>query len=311
MPDTISELDHLRRAAEKSGVVVEEFVLPESRHFLAGRMRMHCLDWNGGARKNVLLLHGGGLTAHTWDLVCLALRPDYHCLALDLRGHGDSEWSTNVDYSLSAHVSDVERVVEVLGLRDFVLVGMSLGGLTALAYAARHSAILSGLVIVDVTPKARRAASERIRNFMSQPAELESVEDFVQRAIEFNPARDPVLLRRSLLHNLHQLPDGKWTWKYDRRHRDIPGFDRVQVERGELWARVGRIVCPTLVIRGGRSDILSDGDAEELVAALPDGGWGRVENAGHTVQGDNPRGLLELLRPFLDRLPSATEFSEP
>ena len=298
--DTASQLEHLRLALAKSQVAVEDLVLPQSHDVIAGRMRLHYLDWGGGATRTILFLHGGGLTAHTWDVVCLALRSEYRCLALDLRGHGDSEWSPNLDYSLSAHVADVERFVEQMHLDDFTLVGMSLGGLTALGYAARHSSQLAGLVVVDVSPQVRHAGSDRIRRFMAQPAELESVDEFVERAMEFNPARDPVLLRRSLLHNLHRLPNGKWTWKYDRRHRERPDLDRFDHEREDLWHGVSDIACPSLVVRGGNSDVLRDEDAEALVRAIGGARWEVVPNAGHTVQGDNPRGLLEVMRPFLE-----------
>jgi pimeloyl-ACP methyl ester carboxylesterase len=136
---------------------------------------------------------------------------------------------------------------------------------------------------------------------MAGPAELESVEAFVERALAFNPARDRRLLRRSLLNNLRQLPDGRWTWKYDRSGllRRDPAI--MTTSRFALWGEVPKITVPTLVVRGARSEMFSDADAEKLAAALPDGRWVRIEGAGHTVQGDNPRGLVAELEPFLAR----------
>jgi pimeloyl-ACP methyl ester carboxylesterase len=262
-------------------------------------MRFRYLDWGGEGKRPLLFLHGGGLTAHTWDLVCLALRPDYRCLALDLRGHGDSEWSPVMDYRIEAHRGDVEALVDHLGLEGFGLIGMSLGGLTALAYAGRHAARLSSLVIVDSGPEARQEGARRIAEFVAAPAEFASIDEVIGRALAFNPRRDASLLRRSLRHNLREMPDGKLTWKHDRRHRAKFDPEEWARRRQGLWDEIPRISCPTLVVRGGRSDVFHDEDAEKLARALPHGSWVRVEDAGHTVQGDNPRGLVAELRRFL------------
>src|SRR5439155_7594654 len=208
------ELAHLELAAEVAGLELPEVVLPEDRFVELNGLRLHYLDWGGAGRPRVLFLHGGGLTAHTWDLVCLALRADYHCLALDLRGHGDSDWSPTQEYDLDDNVGDLEAF---LAGQRVVLVGQSLGGATALSYATRHSESVAGLVLVDVSVDVTLdSGARRIVDFVRAPAELDSVEEFVERAREFNPARDPELLRRSLLYNLRRLPNGKLTWKYDR-----------------------------------------------------------------------------------------------
>ncbi len=293
--------EHLERALAISGVRADEVVLPSDHDILVGRLRLHYLDWGGPSDRTVVFLHGGGLTAHTWDLVCLALRPHYRCLAIDLRGHGDSEWSPNLRYGIDDNVADLTGFVAALGLSSFALVGMSLGGGTALAYAARESERLTALCIVDVGPRIQRAGTRRIRNFMMMESqEMASVEDFVERAVRFNPARDRELLRRSLLYNLHQLPDGNWTWKYDRRHRGQSAFESAEQRLAQLSEAVERIFCPTLVVRGAGSDVFSEADADDLARSLPDGRVATVPDAGHTVQGDNPRGLLAVLEPFLD-----------
>ena len=114
----------------------------------------------------------------------------------------------------------------------------------------------------------------------------------------FNPLRNPALLRRSLLHNLRELPNGKWTWKHDP-NRVRPTPESLRARQAEIMKEVSHITCPTLVLRGAKSDVLTDESAASFARALPDGRWMRVEDAAHTVQGDNPRGLVEALRPFL------------
>ena len=290
---------HLELSAATAGLALPEIVLPEERHVLLGRMRFHYLDWGTAGQPPMVFLHGGGLNAHTWDLVCLSLRRERHCVALDQRGHGESEWSPQMDYGTESHVADIEAFVDHLGLERFVLVGMSLGGINALAWAARHSHRLAGLVVVDVGPEIRVDGVKKIAAFTSEAAPLDSVEAFVERALAFNPRRNRDLLRRSLLHNLRRMPDGRYMWKYDQRHRGKVDAAAYARRRDLLWSAVDRVECPVLVVRGAESDVFHDEDAERLAGRFRHGRWVKVAGAGHTVQGDNPAGLLNALDGFL------------
>ena len=293
---------HLEQSATMAGVSLPDLTLPSEHHLILGRMRFHYLDWGTAGRPPVLFLHGGGLNAHTWDLVCAALRPERHCLALDQRGHGESEWSPEMDYSTESHVGDLDAFVRHRALDRFVLVGMSLGGVNALAWAGRHGARLAGLVLVDVGPEVRTEGVRKIAAFTSEATPLDSVEAYVERALAFNPRRNRDLLRRSLLHNLRRMPDGRFMWKYDQRHRGKVDSEAYARRRVLLWSAVERVACPTLVVRGAQSEVFHDEDAERLAGRLRQGRWARVEGAGHTVQGDNPAGLLVHLRAFLDEV---------
>jgi len=293
---------HLELSAATAGMRLPEVVLPDEHQLLLRRMRFHYLDWGTPGLPPVLFLHGGGLNAHTWDLVCLALRRERHCVALDQRGHGESEWSPQMDYSTESHVGDVEAFVQARRLERFVLVGMSLGGVNALAWAGQHSRRLAGLVLVDVGPEIRSDGVRKIAAFTSEATPLDSVEAFVERALAFNPRRNRELLRRSLLHNLRRMPDGRWMWKYDQRHRGKVDPGAYERRRDLLWAAVEAVECPTLVVRGAQSDVFHDEDAERLAARFRQGRWVRIEGAGHTVQGDNPADLLVSLRAFLDEV---------
>jgi esterase len=293
------ELEHLRRALDLAGVDVGDLVLPAERDVVLRGLRLRYLDWGRAGRPPVLFLHGGALTARTWDLVCLGLRERFHCIALDQRGHGDSDWSPTLDYGLDACVGDLEALVDHLGFERFAIVGQSLGGMAALRYATQHSERLAALVLVDVGPEPSPDGVGRIADFVLEAGESGSLDDFVERARAFNPRRDPTLLRGSLLHNLRPLADGSYTWKYDRRHLSPAYFRTITAELAEVRAHVGGASCPTLVIRGAESDVFTDADAAQFANRLPRGSWLSIDDAGHTVQGDNPRGLVIALRRFL------------
>ncbi len=294
--------EHLQLSSATAGLTLPDLKLPDAHHVILRGMRFHYLDWGTRSLPPVLFLHGGGLNVHTWDLVCASLKHERHCLALDQRGHGESEWSPVMDYATESHAGDLDAFVDHLGLERFVLVGMSLGGANALAWAGAHSRRLAGLVLVDVGPETRAAGRAKIQAFTSEATPLDSVDDFVNRALTFNPRRNATLLRRSLLHNLRQMPDGKWMWKYDQRHRGRVDPAANERRRELLWSAVAGVKCPTLVVRGAESDVFHDEDAEKLSRALPAGRWVKVEKAGHTVQGDNPAGLLVPLRAFLNEV---------
>lgn len=305
MHDVTGQLTHLRRAARIAGVDVGAVALPASKHTVVGGMRLHHLEWGRATAPPVVLLHGGGLTAHTWDLVCLGLLPEWRCLALDLRGHGDSEWSPAMHYDVDDHVGDVHGFLDQRGLRHVTLVGQSLGAFVALAYAARNPQRVRALVMVDSTPFMRWSpAVERVTDFVLAPPEADSLDELVGRAHRFNPRRDVRLLRRSLLHNLRRLPDGRWAWKHDRRHLSRERFVDLMRQFTALADATATVSCPVLVVRGAESESFTDELAAETAAAFPRARWVRVEGAGHTVQGDNAAGLVAVLRDFLRGAPA-------
>jgi len=295
--DRTEQLQMFRTALEVANLKPSAVTLPDDHQVIIGPMRFHYLDWGGGGPP-LLFLHGGGLNAHTWDVVCLMLRDRYRCIALDQRGHGDSEWSPSIDYAVETQLADVEGLVNQLGLKNPVLVGQSMGGLNSIAYATRHSQEMSGLVVVDVGPEINPAGTQRIREFSSTP-ELDSPEAFLERAVKFNPLRNPAVLKRSLFYNLRQTPTGNWALKHDQRRSSEEHARIATTQRERLGQQIRQISCPTLIVRGALSDVLTDEAADKFARSLAKGRWVRVENAGHNVQGDNPGGLLEVLLPFL------------
>jgi esterase len=297
--DDRGSFELLRDAAQLAGIE-SSIVLPEDRYVRLGGLRFHYLNWPGADAPVIVFLHGGALSAHTWDLVCLALRNEYRCIALDQRGHGDSDWSEDLAYSRSDHSRDLHAFADALWLGNLVLVGQSMGAINAMTFAARHPSYVAALVIVDAGPEVEMDGTQRIADFVRGPSELPSVDDFVERAARFNPRRDRTLLRRSLLHNLRRLESGSWTWKYDtRRFASSDPVERIRSELDGLWDDVASITCPTLVVRGAESDVFTDAQAERLAQRLRSGRRTTIAGAGHTVQGDAPLRLSQALRMFL------------
>lgn len=277
--------------------------VPRSVEVRGNTLVLHALEWGEPAAPAIVFLHGGGLTAHSWDVVCDVMCQRYRCIALDLRGHGDSDWSPSGDYSLAAHASDVVSALNELGVSRAPLVGQSLGGLTALMVASTHQAIVPALALVDTGPRGSRPAGrDRVRAFMDGPREFPSVEDFVERAAGFNPLRPRGRLRRSLLHNLRETGRGTWTWKYDPAF--LESFRRIDPDRRRqgLIAAAAAVTCPVLIVRGGASEHLGREDAEATIPLFGDARWVEIAGAGHTVQGDRPHELVAVLNEFLSSI---------
>ena len=290
-------------AARSMGVTFGAETAPTDKFVTANGQRFHYLDWGDPDSPAMLLLHGFAQTCHSWDFVALSFCDRFHVMALDQRGHGDSDWSPDGDYSPEAHQRDLHAIVEALGLNDFVLMGLSMGGRNSFTYAANSGDKVRALVIVDAAPENLQGGGENIRRFVQQEDELDSVDDFVERVQRFNPRRPVEQIRGSILHNLKQLPSGRWSWKYDKRLR-APGrrmgADPEAAVR--LWGYVESLQCPTLVVRGGASDVVALETADAMRGRIPNGKLATVENAGHLVMGDNPAGFQRAVAEFLAEL---------
>ncbi|MCE2487804.1 MAG: alpha/beta hydrolase, partial [Desulfurellaceae bacterium] len=252
----------------------------------------HYLDWGTAGKPPFVLLHGGAQTAHSWDDFAPVVRTDYHVYALDQRGHGDSGWAADGDYTRHTQADDVAAFVADRGLAPHLLAGLSMGGINAISYTARYPERVRALVVVDVGPEIEHKGQENIQGFVGIDA-LDSFEAFVERAHRFNPRRSLDNLRQRLSHNLKPLPN---------QTRRGSGSLRSSLKPEELWQDVGTIRCPTLIVRGGESDILSPAAATRLQAAIPDSRLSVVPGAGHSVMGDNPDGFAAAVQAFLQTL---------
>ena len=269
------------------------------------------LRW-GSDDPEIVYLHGGAQNAHTWDTVALALgRP---AVAVDLPGHGHSDWRADGAYSPMNLADDVAAVVAAHAPRARVVVGMSLGGLTAMELAVRHPGLVRSLVMVDITPGVNAAKTKAIIDFVDGPQEFASFDDLLARTIEHNPTRTESSLRRGILHNAHQRPDGSWQWRYDRGSHARASQTATGTPPGNppgdaptdtadslspLWDDFESITCPITLVRGSLSPVVDDDDVAEARRRQPGLVVHVVDGAGHSVQGDRPVELAAILAALL------------
>ena len=269
---------------------------------------LHVLEWSLDGTP-LILVHGFGNEAHIWDDFAPLVAPHYRTVAVDLRGHGDSGHDPERRYDYDSHVADLEAVTAALGIERLVLVGHSFGGRTGVLFAAKHPQRMAGLVIVDIGPEHDPRGTTRIRMEVMQrgdgsfasPAEYE-------RVLAHNfPAGSEGALRRMAQHELRQRADGRYERKADPAFMaGRPGASEAEGEAHErdtakrLWDALARIPCPTLVVRGAASDILSPEIADRMVDdVLPQGQLGVVPRAAHSVMTDNPAGFAEAVAGFV------------
>lgn len=271
-------------------------------------LSLHVLHWSHEGVP-LVLVHGFGNDARIWDDFAPQVAPHYRTLALDLRGHGDSDRDPELRYAYEDHVTDLEAVTEALGIERLVLVGHSLGGRVSTLFAGRHPERMAGLVIVDAGPELDPRGTTRIRLDVQKSADqsFASVAEYERALAHAYPAAAPEALARMARHGLRRREDGRFERKTD------PAFGRARARLSEaeleaserettarLWEALRRIACPTLVVRGAASDVLSADCADRMVEdTLARGSLAVVPRASHSVMIDNPKGFAEAVCGFV------------
>jgi pimeloyl-ACP methyl ester carboxylesterase len=266
--------------------------------------RLSALVW-GTAAPELVLLHGGAQTAHTWDTVALAL--DRPLVSIDLPGHGHSDAGplTAGRPATDDLAADVAVAIEALAPEAGGVVGMSLGGLTTLGLITVAPALVRRVVLVDVLPTLDPRGTAAIHAFVHGPESFPSFDDLLARTMAHNPTRSESSLRRGILHNALQRDDGSWVWRY-ARHRDggLPAEQGMDLEAENrldtLWDAISALTVPLMLVRGMAAGSVVGDDAEkELLARQPAARVEHVEGAGHSIQGDRPVELARLIHSFI------------
>lgn len=284
-------------AAHERGISVSDATPPCDRYFAVEDLRLHFLDWGSSEKLPMVLLHGFGLNAHAWDFFSLVERTNFRICALDFRGHGDSQWARDGDYSRDRYVADTIAFIDALRVPVAVLIGHSLGGGVALLTAKAMSERVRALVLVDSALGPRSGPNE-VRRFVEGPDKFPSLKAFADYAATLNPRRTKSGLLRSLRHNVHQLPDGHWTWKYDSVLRS-PDRPHLSPDFETMWSALATVPCPILYVRAGEGSHLADYLVPRLESLGPRVRIATVPKAAHSVMGDNPNAFARVVNSFL------------
>lgn len=258
----------------------------------------HFTEWGAATAPVVVMLHGVTGHARAWDDEARALAGRYRVLALDQRGHGDSDPAPDGDYTVGTMADDLAAFADALELARFSIVALSMGGRVAIAFAGRQPRRVDSLMVVDIGPDIAAAGRVRVGRMMASTPELfASVEAALAFGRAANPRYTEAMLRHRILHGTRAV-NGGLVWKYDREIREAVRAGRWR-DAIDLWPLWQAIACPTVVVRGADSDILTPEIAKRMLETNPRARLVEVPDAGHTVPGDQPEAFQRLLAEFL------------
>ena len=275
---------------------------PESHFLDVNGARLHHLDWGNPEAPPLVLVHGIRLHAHVWGDFCRRNRKAYHLLALDQRGHGDSGWAEGGRYSLHGYCEDLAAVMDARGLEKFTLIGHSLGARVSLLYTHLHPGRVARLVLVDMgaglPPATGKKDFSRItetpppRDFASR----EEATDYLSAILRIAPRE---LVAESVEHGMRKLDNGRFTWKYDPALGGAPKH-HPGTKEWDLWEAARGIGCPTLLLHGEHSQVVTSEILERMEKEMPDLRTQRIDNAGHSLFTDQPEAFAGAVGRFLD-----------
>ncbi len=290
---------------------------PTSLTYFSQRLRLHYVDWGNPGKPPLIMIHGGRDHCRNWDWAAAALRQDWHVIAPDLRGHGDSQWSTDGNYTMAGYIYDLAQLIHQQHLAPVSIIAHSLGGNIALRYAGIYPEAVAHLVAIEgLGPPPRRLAERRTKVIAERmdewiraqrglagrlPRRYASIEDAFRRMQEENPHLSAEQARHLTAHGVNQNEDGTYSWKFDNYVRAFPPYDMSGRDIRLLWSR---IACPTLLLHGVES--WSGNPAEDGRAALfRHAAVAGFDGAGHWLHHDRLDEFLRVVGEFLDAPPPA------
>jgi pimeloyl-ACP methyl ester carboxylesterase len=290
----------------------EAILGPVSSSYVSQRLRLHYVDWGNVGAPPLVLVHGGRDHARSWDWVAHALRRDFHVIAPDLRGHGESSWALGGHYTLAEFTLDLAQLIDLLDVPQVTLVGHSLGGAVSIQYAAVFPERVAKLVAIEGLgpppqiadriagrPAWQRIAEwiQQVRDFSArQPKRYASIESAAARMQAENAFLSPEQAHHLTVHGVNRNEDGTYSWKFDNYVRVFYPQRYDVGETRELW---GRIVCPTLLVHGSES-WAGDPAADRRAEAFSDVRVANIAGAAHWVHHDRLDEFLGVVREFLD-----------
>ncbi len=282
---------------------------PRDEFIEANGLRFHYREWGDTrTRHAVVLLHGYAETVEAWNETAQDLAREFRVIAIDQRGHGQTDRASDQDYTRATQMEDLEAVVESLGLRSVTLVGHSMGGANAICYAAEHPEMVTALVVIETAPEVLRSGIEAIRRLLATGASFDSLEDAVEAFREFFPYATTEQIERRVRASLTVNDDGAHTWNFDPILRDPtsrpPDPDPGQRRLSDLWDSADRVQCPTMIVRGAETNMLTPEAIQRLHRRVSGSRVSLIEDAGHSVPTDQPAALSLNIREFLQSIAS-------
>ncbi|MGH7960405.1 MAG: alpha/beta fold hydrolase [Candidatus Binatia bacterium] len=288
----------------------QQIIGPTSHYFYSQRLKLHYVDWGNPDKPLLVLVHGGRDHCRNWDWVAQALRDDYHIVAPDLRGHGDSEWARGSEYSMIENVVDLAQMLSQMDAFPVTLIGHSRGGAIVLQYSGVFPEKVAKLVAIEglgPPPEMIRQqptqAHERMQQWVAQmralagrdPRRYKTLDEAVQRMREANPRLSPEQAYHLTVYGTNRNEDGTYVWKFDNYVRVLSPYLFNLADAQQIWSR---ITCPTLLIRGGDS-WAPDPEKEPRGKAFRNATIATIPNAGHWVHHDQLEDFLRVVREFL------------
>ena len=271
-------------------------VEPREQTIEARGLKFYYTEWDEPDSPTVILLHGLSSMCRLWDPVAQALQDRYHVIALDQRGHGETSWPEESAYATADYVGDLEALINLWQLETFDMIGHSMGGMNSIAYSARHPDSVRHLVVIDIVPafvREKRPGRELDKHISEHGhPELPDHETGLKLVRLTNQITPDAALNHRLKYLLKQLPNGKWQNKHDARVS-------YYWDPADLWGELPKVTAPVLIVRGGKSEVLRDQDAERMLQEFPNATLVDIAEAGHNVPEDRTEDFIAAVEPFL------------
>ena len=262
-------------------------------------LQLHYLDWGNDKSQPILLLHGFMAHTHVWDDFAVTFQSHYHVIALDQRGHGESQWSNDGSYTIDDHFLDIAHFIEILGLSNVILIGHSMGGRHALFYAACVPSTVDRLILLDARPGNDPQALHELRRLLATfPLEAHSLKEVVQAIQNLYPYLSRDMCYHIANHGYKKVQEECYIPKYDTRMAQQSDDTGYVTE--ELWSFMEQVLCPVLLIRGKESSFLSRKVSQQMCRALPQAKFKEIPKSTHMPLQENPIATMKVITDFLN-----------